>query len=712
MRALTAPVATVLGVAIAASTLALASPFDQDLDADGRPDHLDNCPLIANPNQFDSDQDADGDACDCAPLVVGISRPPTPVGDSLRIDQTQLSWSGSSPVQLANIYRGTIDGVFAFNDQCWRAAQTTTTVVDLDLPSAGSALYYLVTNVNRCGEAALAHAASHCTLVPSDRDLDSVDDLDDNCVVVANASQLDQDHDFGGDACDACPLDPTNDADNDAVCALTRGPDLAWIDSTVYVLIPHKFENGDPDNDYMKQQYNLPNPAYEGGFLGGDLQGALNRISYLKSLGLNTILIYPPFENDRNEFFGFLPTGYRVVDWRQIDRNFGTKPLFRSFVDQLHQSPTPMRLILDLPIGMAGIEHRWNTQQLDYPFWFRPWGTENVASEPAQTAYGPVDNAFGMPIINHLKGQPTRNETYQALTDEVMIWLSREYGIDGLRYDSVQNFWVDFWSHSINDFRRAIHRVRPDTAHFGEWAWLGPLLSWQRADHEYVNTASATGIRFHGIYDFSIISDIRQVFGRSANPSLLVFNHNARKANFEDPRVLAASIDNYEADSFLKAVTDSNGKARMKLALVFLMTIDRVPFIYSGNEYGIDYEQPGTLFGPGLDGVFHQWFKNLVQIRNSRLVLRRAGVAWLTRNATYLSFARADATGKIISAFHIGAAANRQETLNIGAAGINCSSVSNLLDAADTGNQLNGSGATQTLRITHDPWEPKILLCQ
>ena len=51
-------------------------------------------------------------------------------------------------------------------------------------------------------------------------------------------------------------------------------------------------------------------------------------------------------------------------------------------------------------------------------------------------------------------------------------------------------------------------------------------------------------------------------------------------------------------------------------------------------------------------------------------------------------------------------------TLNIGAAGINCSSVANLLDATDTTNMLNGSGAAQTLVVTHDAWQPKILLCQ
>ncbi|MFN7964068.1 MAG: alpha-amylase family glycosyl hydrolase [Acidobacteriota bacterium] len=690
---------------------ALASPYDQDLDGDGVPDQNDNCPVVANADQQDTDGDADGNACDCAPSAAGVSQPPGSIGASLRLSGASLSWARATQGHVSNIYRGLIDGAFAFNDDCWRAGLSSTATIDNELPAAGAAFYYLVAGANRCGESSLTHATSGCTLAPADTDGDGLDDRDDNCTVISNAALTDQDHDFVGDACDACPLDPTNDLDGDGVCAQSRGPQTAWIDSLVYVLIPHKFDNGDSTNDFMKNQFNLPNPAYEGGFLGGDLQGALNRLSYLKGLGLNTVLMYPPFENDRNDFFGFLPTGYRVVDWQQIDRNFGSKAQLRQFIDALHQSPTPMRFILDLPIGMAGIEHDWNTRQLDFPFWFRPWGTENIGSEPAQTAYGPVDSSFGMPIIHHLNDRPTRSGPYKVLVDDVMIWLSREYGVDGLRYDSVHNFYVDFWSYGVNDFRRSINRVRPDTTQFGEWAWLGPTLSWQRADHEYVNSASPTGIRFTGIYDFSIISDIKQVFARSQHPNLLVFNHDARKAAFEDPRVLAASVDNYEADTFLMAVADGRFKERLKLALAFLMSIDRVPFIYSGNEYAIDYTTPGTLFQPGRDAAFHQWFKNVVQIRNDHPTLRHAGVIWLTRNASYLSFARVDADGKLISASNISSRSNRQETLNIGANGINCASVTNLLDPADTGNTLSGSGATQTLRITHDPWEPKILVC-
>jgi hypothetical protein len=51
-----------------------------------------------------------------------------------------------------------------------------------------------------------------------DSDGDGFPDDIDNCPQVANPDQLDQDHDFIGDACDACPLDEYNDYDNDGFC--------------------------------------------------------------------------------------------------------------------------------------------------------------------------------------------------------------------------------------------------------------------------------------------------------------------------------------------------------------------------------------------------------------------------------------------------------------------------------------------------------------
>jgi hypothetical protein len=47
-------------------------PASPDADGDGVPDHLDDCPMVANPDQADTDQDGVGDACDAATCGNGV----------------------------------------------------------------------------------------------------------------------------------------------------------------------------------------------------------------------------------------------------------------------------------------------------------------------------------------------------------------------------------------------------------------------------------------------------------------------------------------------------------------------------------------------------------------------------------------------------------------------------------------------------------------
>src|ERR1035438_10551779 len=48
-----------------------------------------------------------------------------------------------------------------------------------------------------------------------------------------------------------------------------------WRDEIVYVVIVHKFYNGDAANDVMLRRYGKDKARYEGGFWGGDLAGVI-----------------------------------------------------------------------------------------------------------------------------------------------------------------------------------------------------------------------------------------------------------------------------------------------------------------------------------------------------------------------------------------------------------------------------------------------------
>jgi len=213
-----------------------------DSDGDGVPHAVDNCPSVANPSQSDLDGDGLGDSCDadrdgdnvldaadCAPDARGTSAiPGEAFGLRSEADKQTLRWDGASQGHVYGLYRGSMaDGVtFAYNHQCVATSVPQRSAIDPIDPAPGEFFYYLVEGRNSCGGGSLGSGAggqrpqlAACasnSLVDSDGD--GTPDEDDVCAAVADPAQYDTDAGGLGDACDACPLDPGNDADGDDAC--------------------------------------------------------------------------------------------------------------------------------------------------------------------------------------------------------------------------------------------------------------------------------------------------------------------------------------------------------------------------------------------------------------------------------------------------------------------------------------------------------------
>ncbi len=167
-----------------------------DLDGDGVPDALDNCPSVPNPDQFDADGDHRGDVCDNCPAVYNPSQA-NQDGDALG------DACDPCPADPSNDTDG--DGVCGGVDNCPGIYNPSQADSDHD---------------------GLGDACDPCPADPSnDADGDGVCGLADNCPAVYNPSQADTDGDGFGDACDPCPYekhDPRSaciDNDCDLICS-------------------------------------------------------------------------------------------------------------------------------------------------------------------------------------------------------------------------------------------------------------------------------------------------------------------------------------------------------------------------------------------------------------------------------------------------------------------------------------------------------------
>ncbi len=174
----------------------------RDTDNDGISDAIDNCPTVANTSQSDVDADGLGDACDAlalGPLVISVQ------GD-IALD---ISWDALPGALGYNVYKSTDGGEFSYQSSA-AAYPSTGSAFWLDVPPLPGQLLnwrYRVYPVDANGvEGTPAEGA-----FSSDDDLDGVANVSDNCLLIANPTQLDSDGDSIGNACDPDIAPATND---------------------------------------------------------------------------------------------------------------------------------------------------------------------------------------------------------------------------------------------------------------------------------------------------------------------------------------------------------------------------------------------------------------------------------------------------------------------------------------------------------------------
>ena len=99
-------------------------------------------------------------------------------------------------------------------------------------------------------------------------------------------------------------------------------------------------------NDY---DVNREDPkAYQ----GGDFQGVIDKLDYIKDMGFTAIWLSPVFDNQEKGYHG-----YWIKDFYNTDEHFGSIEKLKELVDEAHKRD--MKVILDFVVNHVGPDHEW-----------------------------------------------------------------------------------------------------------------------------------------------------------------------------------------------------------------------------------------------------------------------------------------------------------------------------------------------------------------
>lgn len=358
-----------------------------------------------------------------------------------------------------------------------------------------------------------------------------------------------------------------------------------WHDAVVYEIWPRSFQDRDGDGN-------------------GDFAGLIDRLDYLKDLGVDAIWLTPVFEAPSYH-------GYDFEDFYAIERDYGSKTDFTRFVTAAHERG--IKVIVDMVLNHVSDQHPWfqasarRVEGFEDAFiwrdkrpelWGQPWlDTPDPAAvwHWSRTRRSYYYGAFGasQPDLN------LRNPNVVGELDHAAaFWLKA--GVDGFRLDAVRyaiedgalpgqadtQATIDYWT----AFAKKARAIDPDVLLVGE-AWAALDIGGR-----YHNDGKGLDAAFD--FDFGgIVIEILNPQGKrradfgTVSRSDISGRRESLWANLQQ-RAAAAPLGyfspfltNHDQDRIMHALGGDVAKA--KIAASLLLTSPGTVYLYYGEEIGL-----------------------------------------------------------------------------------------------------------------------------
>jgi glycosidase len=336
------------------------------------------------------------------------------------------------------------------------------------------------------------------------------------------------------------------------------------------------------------------NPANPRGYHGGNIEGVIEKIPYLKELGVTALWITPvylqigPLKGPNDADYSTAYHGYWPLDFNKMDPHFyindsrypeGSKLYLKDLSDALHREG--MKLILDMVVNHTGYNHPGTTDAPNNPTPIRhDWYNKRGLSCMENMIEGELASLPDMDLDNP--------DVADYHIQTILSWIE-EAGIDTIRMDTVKHVERMFW----NYFKTQIKGKYPNITLVGEVLEFDVDTISQYQQHW----------AFDCLFDFPMQQAMLDVFVYDAPLTRFVSPFNGgsgileKDSFYTNHNKMVTLLDNHDLSGrFMTFAVDRTGGAEgkraaariLKLALSFMFTIRGIPQIYYGTEMGME----------------------------------------------------------------------------------------------------------------------------
>ena len=364
-----------------------------------------------------------------------------------------------------------------------------------------------------------------------------------------------------------------------------------WKEAVAYQVYPRSFN--DSNNDGI-----------------GDLPGVIEKLDYLKDLGIDVIWLSPMYKSPNDD------NGYDISDYKDIMDEFGTMHDFNQLLEGAHKRG--MKLILDLVVNHTSDEHPWfiesksskDNPKRDWYIWKKP---KSDGSEPNnwESIFNGSTWEFDeqtQEYYFHLfsKKQPDLNWDNPAVRNEIfdmMNWWFEKV-IDGFRVDAITHIKKSFEAGdlSVPEGKTYAPAFDVDMNQPGIQTWLQEMKDKSLSQYNIMTVGEANGVnpdnaedwvgedkgKFNMIFQFEHLGlwntgDVK--FDVKSYKTIL----NRWQKKLENVGWNALFIENHDQPRRVSTWGDDKTywyESATSHAIVYFLQ-QGTPFIYQGQEIGM-----------------------------------------------------------------------------------------------------------------------------